>query len=87
MNELIFLGAIFLMLILISQCHSVLAFSDPKHCHGHNECFDIGYRDGYSDVQNGISPAYKCVGHSETWCAGNGGSDIFYGQRSEFSLN
>jgi hypothetical protein len=95
MNNLVFLGAIFPMLILISQSHSVFAFSDPKHCQGYDACYTIGYRDGYNDAQNGISPAYACVGHSENWCAGynsgfragNGGSNIFYGQRSDQTAN
>jgi hypothetical protein len=75
--------------------HSELAYTDPKHCHGYNACYAIGCRDGYNDAQNGNSPAYACVGHSETWCAGyndgfrvgNGGSNIFYGQRSDQSAN
>jgi hypothetical protein len=95
-NEyLVFLGAIFPMLILSSYSHSVFAYNDPNHCHGYNACYTIGYRDGYNDAQNGISPAYACVGHSENWCfefndgfrAGNGGSNIFYGQRSDQTSN
>jgi hypothetical protein len=70
MNNLVFLGAIFPMLILISQSHSVFAYNEPKHCNGYNRCYAIGYVDGYNDAQNGISPAYACVGHSENWCAG-----------------
>jgi hypothetical protein len=95
MNNLVFLGAIFPMLFLISQSHSVFAFSDPKHCQGYNTCYAIGYRDGYGDAQNGISPAYACVGHSKNWCsgyndgfrAGNGGNNIFYGQRGDQTSN
>lgn len=97
MSNSVFLGAIFPMSILISQSHFDLAFafSDPKHCHGYNECFDMGYRDGYNDAQNEISPAYACVSHSENWCsgyndgfrAGNGDTNIFYGQRSDQTAN
>jgi hypothetical protein len=33
-NEyLVFLGAIFPMLILSSYSHSVFAYNDPNHCH------------------------------------------------------
>jgi hypothetical protein len=42
-------------------------------------------RRGYSNAQNGISPAYACVGHSHGWCDGynsgfrpaNDGSNIY----------
>ena len=57
MKHLVLMGPIFPMSILISQSYSVFAYSELKHCHGYNECFDIGYRDGYNDVQNGVSPA------------------------------
>lgn len=94
MNNLVFLGALFLMLIL-SSYHSVFAYNDPNHCRGYNACYTIGHRDGYDDAKNGISPAYSCVGHSEKWCAGyndgfragNGGSNIFYGQSSDQTSN
>jgi len=94
-EHLVLMGALFTILILISQSHSVFAYSDPKHCQGYNACYVIGYRDGYNDAQNGVSPAYACVGHSENWCTGyndgfrtgNGGSNIFYGQRSYQSAN
>jgi hypothetical protein len=93
-SNLIFLGAIFPMLISSSYSHSVFAYNDPNHCSGYNTCYTIGYRDGYNDAQNGISPAYTCVGH-ENWCAGyndgfragNDGSNIFYGQRSNQTAN
>jgi hypothetical protein len=93
MKYLALMGAIFPILVLIVPLHQI-AFGDPKHCHGY-ACYSIGYDDGYIDAQNGNSPAYACVGHSETWCAGyndgfraaNGGSNIFYGQRSEQSAN
>jgi hypothetical protein len=76
-------------MILSSHSHSVFAYSDPNHCPGYNACYAIGYRDG-RHAQNKVSPAYACVGHSENWCtgynegfrAGNGGSNIYYGQRS-----
>jgi hypothetical protein len=88
MNNLIFLGAIFLMLILILQYHSVFASSGPKHCQGYHACYAKGYRDGYNDAQSTVSPAYTCIGHSENLCAGNGGSNIFYGmQRSDQTSN
>jgi hypothetical protein len=88
MNYLVLIGVIFTMLIfLISQSHSGFAHIDPKHCHGYYVCYAIGYRDGYNNAQNGVSSAYACVGHSEIWCsgynsgfcAGNSGSNIFYG--------
>jgi hypothetical protein len=66
----------------------VLAYNDLKHCNGYNLCFDIGYKDGYKDAQNGASPAYACVGHSKGWCSGynvgfrTGGSNIFFGPSS-----
>jgi hypothetical protein len=71
------------------------ALGDPKHCQGYNACYVTGYRDGYNDAQNGRSPAYACVGHIENWCygyndgfrVGNGGSNIYYGQRSDESTN
>ena len=95
MNNLVFLGPIFSILILILQTHSIYAHSYPQHCLGYNACYTIGYRDGYDDVQNGISPAYACMGHSENWCsgynsgfrAGNGGNNIFYGQKSDQTAN
>lgn len=51
MDNMVFLGTIFPMLILIPQSYSVLALSDPKHCQGHDVCYTIGYRDGYDDTQ------------------------------------
>jgi hypothetical protein len=73
--------------VLIAPSHLAFAHNDPRHCSGYDACFSIGYNDGYSDAQNGISPAYACVGHSQGWCsgfnsgfsAGNGGSTIYYG--------
>jgi hypothetical protein len=62
MKHLVLAGAIFPLLILNISSHQLFASSDPKHCHRYNECFTIGYRDGYYDAQNGISPAYVCVG-------------------------
>jgi hypothetical protein len=67
-----------------------LVLGDPKYCHGYS-CYTIGYNDGYNDAQNGNSPAYACVGHSSGWCdgynsgfrAGNGGSNIYYGQSDQ----
>ena len=80
------------MLMLTSQSHSVFSFSDPKHC---QECYTIGYRDGFNEAQSGLSPVYAYVGHSESWWsgfkdgfrAGNGGTNIFYGQRSDRTAN
>ena len=94
MNYLVLVGAIFPMLILTAPSHQVFAYRDPKHCNG-DSCYAIGYNDGYNEAQNGLSPAYACVGHSEIWCAGyndgfrtgNGGSNISYGQRSDQSAN
>src|SRR6184192_3872852 len=94
MNYLVLVGAIFPMLILTAPSHQVFAYRDPKHCNG-DSCYAIGYNDGYNDAQNGLSPAYACVGHSKIWCAGyndgfragNGGSNIFHGQRSDQSAN
>ena len=75
------------ILVLIAPSHLAAAYNDPKHCNGYNVCFDIGYQDGYTDAQNGVSPAYACEGHSSSWCsgynegfrAGNGGNNIYYG--------
>jgi len=80
-------AAIILVLVATLSSNSTFAYSDPKHCHGYNACFTIGYSDGYSDAQNGVSPAYACVDHSRGWCdgynagfrAGNGGNNIYYG--------
>jgi hypothetical protein len=57
--------------------------------------FDIGYQDGYTDAQNGVSPAYACMSHSQAWCsgynegfrAGNGGSNIYAGPEQGASIN
>lgn len=95
MIYLVLVGAIFLVFILLAQSHSISAYGDPKHCHMYDACYAMGYSDGYNDAKNGISPAYACVGHSTGWCAGyndgsragNGGSNIFYGQRSDQSAN
>ena len=84
MSQFILPAAIILILFSIISFHSASAYSDPKHC---SACFTIGYKDGYSDSQNEVSPAYACVGHSSGWCdgyndgfrAGNGGSNIYYG--------
>jgi hypothetical protein len=54
MDNMVFLGTIFPMLILISQSCSVLALSDPKHCQGHDVRYTIGYRDGYNDAQRSL---------------------------------
>lgn len=70
MDKLVLMGAIFLLMILYISSHSVLATGDPQHCRGYNSCYAIGYRDGYNDAQNRLSPASACVGHSENWCAG-----------------
>lgn len=51
MKYLLFLGAIFSMLILILQSQSVFAYNDPNHCRGYNACYAIGYKDGYNDGQ------------------------------------
>jgi hypothetical protein len=88
------MGAIYAMLILISLYHSAVAYSDPKHSQGYDACYWIGYRDGYNDAQNKVSP-YECVGHSENWCsgyndgfrAGKGGSNIFYGQSANINIH
>jgi hypothetical protein len=93
MRYLALMGAIFPILMIIVPSHQI-AFGDPKHCNGYS-CYTIGYNDGYNDAQNGHSPAYACVGHSEVWCsgysngfrAGNGGNNIFYGQRSDQNAN
>ena len=87
MNQFILPATISLVLVAIVSFHSGFAYNDPNHCHGYNACVTVGYNDGYSDAQNGISPAYACVGHSSGWCdgyndgfrAGNGGSNIYYG--------
>ena len=95
MNQFIPPAAISLVLVAIVPFHSGFAYNDPNHCHGYNACVTVGYNDGYSDAQNGISPAYACVGHSSGWCdgyndgfrAGNGGKNIFYGQRSDLTTD
>jgi len=87
MNNLILMIVIIQSSVLIAPSHLTFAYSDPKLCNIYNVYFDIGYRDGYSDAQNGISPAYACVDHSRGWCdgynagfrAGNGGNNIYYG--------
>src|SRR5690348_9496689 len=81
--------AIFPILMIIAPSIQMV-FGDPIHCHGYG-CYSIGY----TDAKNGNSPAYACVGHTEVWCAGynngfcagNGGSNIFYGQRSDQNAN
>jgi hypothetical protein len=93
MKYLVLMGAIFPVLILIMSSHQI-ALGDPKHCNGYS-CYTIGYNDGYTDAQNRNSPAYACVGHTKIWCAGynngfragNGGSNIFYGQSNDQSAN
>ena len=80
-------AAIILVLVATLSSNSTFAYSDPMHCHGYNACFTIVYSDGYSDAQNGVSPAYACEGHSNSWCTGytegfrasNGGNNIYYG--------
>lgn len=47
--------------VLSSYFHSAFA----NHCGGYNACYATGYRDGYNDAQNGLSPAYAYVGHSK----------------------
>jgi len=88
-----YVGALVFAPILSS--HSAFAYNDPKHCQGYNACFSIGYNDGYSDAQKGVSPAYACIGHSQRWCsgynqgfrAGNGGSNIYYGPNTGQTAN
>jgi hypothetical protein len=82
MNLFILPAAITLISFSIVSFHLASAYDDPKHCSGYNACFTIGYDDGYSDAQNGVSPEYACAGHSMGWCsgyhdgfrAGNGGA-------------
>jgi hypothetical protein len=89
MNHLILISVAIPILLLIALSHSAFAYYDPRHCSGYDACFSIGYNDGYSDAQNGASPAYACVGHSQGWCdgynsgfrAGNGGSNLYYGPK------
>ena len=54
MDNMVFLGTIFPMLILIPQSYSVLALNDPKYCQGHDVCYTIGYRDGYNYKQRSL---------------------------------
>jgi len=87
MNYLILMAVVIPISVLIAPLSSTYAYNDPKHCNGHNICFEIGYQDGYTDALSGASPAYACVSHSQAWCsgynegfrAGNGGSNIYYG--------
>ena len=89
------MAAIIPILTLSGSSNSVDGYNDPKHCRGYNDCYGIGYDDGYLDAQKGLSPAFACVNHSQAWCAGytdgyrpsNGGSNIFYGHRSDQSTN
>ena len=77
------IAAIIPILTLIGSSNSAHGYNDPKHCRGYNDCFGIGYDDGYLDAQKGLSPAFACVNHSQAWCAGytdgyrpsNGGSN------------
>jgi hypothetical protein len=97
MNHLILMAVVIPILVLIAPSHLAIAYKDPKHCYGYDGCFVIGYNDGHSDAEKGISPAYACVGHSQGWCdgynsgyrAGNGGTSIYDGpntvQRSDQS--
>jgi len=55
--KLILIAIIFPILIVTMPPHQ-MALGDPKHCQGYNACYVIGYRDGYNDAQNGVSPAY-----------------------------
>ena len=95
MNHLILMAVIIPISVLIAPSHLAFAYNDPKHCNGYNVCFTVGYNDGYSDAQKGISPAYACIGLSSGWCdgyndgfrAGNGGKNIFYGQRTDQNAN
>jgi hypothetical protein len=87
MNHLILMAVVIPISVLIAPSYLAFAYNDPKHCDGYNTCFNVGYQDGYTDAQNGASPAYACVGHSQGWCdgynsgfsTGNGGSTIYYG--------
>jgi len=87
MNHLILMAVVTPILVLVAPSHLVFAYNDPKHCQGYNDCFDIGYLDGYTHAQNGASPPYSCVGHSQGWCdgykvgfrAGNGGNNSYFG--------
>lgn len=45
-------GAIVPMLVLMSQSHAVLAYTDPKHCQVYDTCYSIGQRDGFYDGQH-----------------------------------
>jgi len=54
------MGGIFSTFTLILQSHCVFAYNDPNHRRGYNACYTIGYRDGYNDAQNGVSPAFAC---------------------------
>ena len=93
MNHLVLMPVVIPILVLIAPSHLAFAYNDPKHCNGYNVCFDIGYQDGYTDAQNGLSSA--CVGHSKGWCAGynegfragNGRSNIYAGPSAEQGAN
>ena len=61
MNNLVLICAIFPVLIFIATIYPAIASGDPKHCHRYNACYTIGYNDGYTDAQDGNSPAYACV--------------------------
>ena len=52
-------GLIALLLTLagvISFGGAGTAFADPQHCYSYGECYNIGYRYGYADEQNGYNP-------------------------------
>jgi len=58
MKHLTLMAAVIPILVLIAPSHLAFAYNDPKHCNGYDVCFSIGYDDGYSDAQKGLSPAY-----------------------------
>jgi hypothetical protein len=84
------------LLIITSAAGSahVAAFADPLHCNTYIECYQIGYGHGYSDDKNNISPAYKCLGHSQAYCNGYSsgfrnayGSNIYSGNPNSGAIN
>jgi hypothetical protein len=87
MNHLVLMAVVIPISVLIAPSFSAFAYNDPKHCSGYDACFSVGYDDGYSDAQKGLSLAYACTNHSQGWCsgysegfrAGNGGSNIYNG--------
>ena|SRR5438034_6517860 len=66
MNKVVILATVIPLLMSTVP----LALADPQHCYSYNECYNIGYRHGYEDGQNGYSSVDACHNHSQPYCDG-----------------